>query len=89
MRRIADPVEVFAEVKDLAAPDADESIEGLDHGAFAVFAGPFHLACLLMAVGAALLDGAVANLPPPDGVRHSRWRSAMKSLAKTQPYLWR
>ena len=83
MRRIRDPVEAFAEVKDLAAPDADESIEGLDHGAFAVFAGPFHLACLLMAAGAALLDGAVVNLPPPDGVRHSQWRSAMKSIAKT------
>ena len=89
MRGFADPVGVFAEVRNLAAPDADESIEGLDHGAFAVFSGPFHLACLLMVAGAALLDGAVVNLPPPDGVMRSQWRGAMKSVAETRPYLWR
>ena len=89
MRGMVDPVGVFAEVKDLAVPDADESIEGLDHSALAVFAGPYHLACLLMAAGAALLDGAVVKLPPPDGVGRSRWRSAMKSVAETRPYLWR
>ncbi len=86
---MADPIAVFAEVKALAAPNADESIEGLDHGALAMFPGPFHLASLSMATGAALLGGAVVNLPPPDGVPPKRWRAAMKSVAETRPYLWR
>ena len=86
---MADPIAVFAEVKALAAPAVDEEIDGLDHGALVVFPGPFHLASLLMAVGAALMEGAVVNLPPPDGLPENRWRAAMKTVAETRPYLWR
>lgn len=86
---MADPIVVFAEVKALAAPDVEEDVDGLDHGALVVFPGPFHLASLLMSAGSALLEGAVVNLPPPEGVPVKRWRSAMKTVAKTRPYLWR
>ena len=89
VRGMADPIAVFAEVKALAAPGAEEIIDDLQHNAVAVFPGPFHLASLLMAAGAALLEGAVVNLPPPDGVPDDKWRDAMKSVAKTRPYLWR
>jgi superfamily II DNA/RNA helicase len=89
LRGMADPIAVFAEVKALATPDIEFEIDGLDHGALVVFSGPFHLASLLMASGSALLEDAVVNLPPPEGVPAKRWRSAMKTVAKTRPYLWR
>lgn len=89
IRGMADPIAVFSEVKALAAPGIEDSIDDLQHDAIAVFPGPFHLASLLMAAGAALLEGAVVKLPPPDGIPVDRWRDAMKSVAKTRPYLWR
>ncbi|AQQ05417.1 helicase [Roseibium algicola] len=89
IRGMVDPIAVFAEVKDLAAPSHEEVTELFGEGAIAVFPGPFHLASLLIAVGSSLLDGAVVNLPPPDGVPKDRWAEAMKTVAKTRPYLWR
>ena len=89
IRGMADPIAVFVEVKALAASKVEESVKGLDHGALAVFPGAFHLASLLIAAGAALLEGAVVNLPSPSGVSHRRWRAAMKLVAETRPYLWR
>tara|TARA_B100000678_G_scaffold289515_1_gene300263 strand:- start:10312 stop:13605 length:3294 start_codon:yes stop_codon:yes gene_type:complete len=89
IRGMADPIAVFAEVKALAAPGADEEIDELHHGTLVVFPGPFHLASLLIAAGSALLEGAVVNLPPPSGVPPNRWQIAMKGVAKTRPYLWR
>ena len=89
IERMPDPIAVFGEVKALAAPNFDESINGLDHGPLVVFPGPFHLASLLIAAGEVLLEGAVVNLPPPNGVPPERWQMAMKSVAKTRPYLWR
>ena len=89
IRGMVDPIAVFAEVKTLAAPGAVEALGDFPHDAIAVFPGPFHLASLLIAAGTALLDSAVINLPPPDGVPEDRWRDAMKTVAKTRPYLWR
>ncbi|ARE40941.1 ATP-dependent RNA helicase DOB1 [Rhodovulum sp. P5] len=86
---MADPIAVFTEVKALASPRSEDDIDELSHGAFVVFPGPLHLASLLIAAGSALMEGAVVNLPPPNGVPAARWRSAMKSVAKTRPYLWR
>ena len=89
IKGLVDPIAVFAEVKDLAAPDTEEIGDGLPDSTLAVFPGPFHLASLLIAAGSALLGGAVVNLPPPDGVDKDRWAQAMKTVAETRPYLWR
>jgi superfamily II DNA/RNA helicase len=89
IRGLIDPIAVFAEVKDLAAPDTEEIGDGLPDSTLAVFPGPFHLASLLIAAGSALLGGAVVNLSPPNGVDKVRWAQAMKTVAETRPYLWR
>ncbi|MFG6595702.1 MULTISPECIES: DEAD/DEAH box helicase [unclassified Sulfitobacter] len=89
MRGLVDPIEVFTEVKDLAAPGAEEFADEYPDGVVAVFPGPFHLASLLIAAGSALLGGAVVKLPPPEGVDGDRWAKAMKTVSETRPYLWR
>ncbi len=87
IKGMVDPIAVFNEVKSLAAPsDADATFP---ESVLSVFPGPFHLASLLVAAGSALLESAVVNLPPPDGVPKSRWIDAMKTVAETRPYLWR
>ncbi|WP_146180763.1 hypothetical protein [Thalassorhabdomicrobium marinisediminis] len=68
IRGFVNPIAVFTEVKQLAAPGAEEFDEGSPDWAVAVFPGPFHLASLLIAAGSALIGGAVVNLPPPEGV---------------------
>ncbi len=89
IRGFVDPIAVFTEVKQLAAPGAEEIAEGYPYSAVAVFPGPFHLASLLIAAGSALIDSAVVNLPPPEGVDGDRWATAMQTVAETRPYLWR
>ncbi len=89
IKNMPDPIAVFVGVKALAAPDFDVSIDGFENRTLVVFPGPFHLASLLIAAGEALLCGAVINLTPPKNVSPKRWREAMKSFAKTRPYLWR
>ncbi len=88
VRGMVDPIAVFSEVKSLAAGASDLE-DTFPEGAIAVFPGPFHLASLLIAAGSALMESAVVNLPPPDGVPEDRWTEAMKTVAETRPYLWR
>lgn len=89
VRGMVDPIAVFTEVKALAVSEASDLEDTLPGSAIGVFPGPFHLASLLIAAGSALLEGAVVNLPPPDGVPEDRWTDAMKTVAETRPYLWR
>lgn len=89
IRKMADPIAVFAQVKAISAPDAEKDLYEWHRGSLVVFPGPFHLASLLMGAGSALLDGAVVNLPPPQGAHADRWRTAMQGVARTRPYLWR
>lgn len=89
VRGMKDPIAVFLEVKNLAAPASEEIHANFHHNSIAVFPGPFHLASLLVAAGNALLEGAVINLKPPEGVEENPWRNAMKSVAQKRPYLWR
>lgn len=89
IRGFVDPIAVFTEVKQLAAPGSEEIAEGYPDSVVAVFPGPFHLASLLIAAGSALIGSAVVNLPPPEGVDGDRWATAMKTVAEARPYLWR
>ena len=82
------PAAVFREVAKSAKPDDAIEIEGLPPMPVASFPGPFHLARLLEAASSALLEAAVINIYPPDGVPADRWHQATARIAKRRPYLW-
>lgn len=82
------PAALFRGVAKSAKPDDAIAIEGLPPMPVASFPGPFHLARLLEAASSALLEAAVININPPDGVPADRWYHSMARIAKTRPYLW-
>jgi len=82
------PAAVFRGVAKSAKPDDAIVIEGLPPMLVASFPGPFHMARLLEAASSALLEAAVVNIDPPDGVPADRWHNAMARIAKKRPYLW-
>jgi hypothetical protein len=82
------PAAVFRGVTRSAKPDDAIVIEGLPPVPVASFPGPFHLARLLETASSALLEAAVINIDPPDGVPADRWHHSMARIAKKRPYLW-
>lgn len=53
------------------------------------FAGPHHLASLLLAVAGDLAGSAVTAIEPPGDIDPDRWRKSTRRIAKERPYLWR
>ncbi len=84
-----DPVETFRRVKSLCVASDEKAPDGRPVGSIGSFAGPFHLASLLIAVAGDLSNSAVVSLPPPQGLDAAKWRASLKRMAKTRPYLWR
>lgn len=82
------PATIFRGVCRSAKPDDAIVIEDLPPMLIASFPGPFHLARLLETATSALLEAAVINIDPPDGVPADRWHHSMARIAKKRPYLW-
>ena len=53
------------------------------------FAGPHHLASLLLAVSGDLSVSAVTGVEPPSGLDGNKWLNALRRIARKRPYLWR
>lgn len=53
------------------------------------FAGPHHLASLLLAVAGDLSGSAVTGVAPPSGIDPDKWLNSMRRIARKRPYLWR
>jgi hypothetical protein len=52
------------------------------------YAGPYHMAQLLLGAADALAQGAVAHTPAPPTVGPAEWRAYVRALAERRPYLW-
>lgn len=81
-------VEVFRAVQRLSLPpEMDQKLWlRANQGAFA---GPYHLASLLIAVASDLSESAVTAILAPGGIAENKWLRAVKRFAKIRPYLWR
>jgi superfamily II DNA/RNA helicase len=63
-------------------------LQGAFASAFDSFAGPHHLARLLLAAGDRLSSEAVVAIPTPPGADPSGWSEYLRALSLERPYLW-
>lgn len=85
-REVESPAAIFERVKVLASQQAGGAgIAPL----LGTFAGPFHLASLLIAVAGDLSGSAVVRIPPPTGLDPEKWRESLARMAEHRPFLWR
>ena len=55
---------------------------------FSTYAGPRHLAALLLAVNDGIHDAALTKLPPPKGADQKIWRKWLQHRAALAPFIW-
>ena len=81
---------LFGQVRELSL-DATVS-EGIAPrrmiGAISLFAGPHHLAALLLRAGDTLREGALVHIPTPGGSDGERWGQWLRREAGRWPFLW-
>ena len=53
------------------------------------YAGPAHLASLLLTVAGSIADAALSRLPAPDGAGSALWADWLRYRAESMPYVWR
>jgi hypothetical protein len=82
-------INTFRAVLKLSRPLTDQAAKEWIRLDFGAFAGPYHLASLLIAVAGDLVESAVTSIEPPSQVDGDKWLKAMKKVARTRPYLWR
>lgn len=80
----------FEETRDLSTEDLEVEIrtEARRVLQLSAFAGPHHLATLLLAVAGGLRAQAVTRVPPPRELDPDEWRDYLRSLAEMRPFLW-
>lgn len=64
------------------AGDAEERLVSL-------YAGPLHLANLLIGLEGDLVATALTRIPAPSGVEENGWWQTLRRMARQRPYLWR
>jgi len=83
------PIGIFEKVRSLSIGKEEDLLDDGPTSPAVTFAGPFHLASLLIAVAGDLSESAVVSLPSPKGINGDEWQSSLKRIAKSRPYLWR
>jgi hypothetical protein len=85
--RFDTPQQAFRRVLELAASTVEAEA---DFGADIVltFAGPYHLASLLLAAADGIVGAALMAVPPPAGSDPDAWERWLRFRAEKFPYLW-
>lgn len=81
--------EIFREVKSLALARLEGVFDVGGPVAVSVFAGPLHLANLLLAVSGDLVESGLCRVLAPEGVAEDAWWKVVRRAARKRPYLWR
>jgi len=87
--RFATAQDAFRKVIELCsnAEPGDEEILG--GNLRTAYAGPAHLASMLLSAADAINQAALTKLPPPDGADASFWQRWLTFRAEDAPYVWR
>ena len=86
--RFDTPRHAFHLVLQLSAVLDDQHSDLLGGNILNAFAGPHHLAALLIAAHDGIAQAALADLPPPDGADAQFWEKWIHARASLFPYLW-
>lgn len=85
--RFDGPQRAFSRVLELAASyDGREDVLGGE--AVVAYAGPYHLASLLLAATDSIGSAGLLSVPPPTDADAAAWERWLRSRAKKFPYLW-
>jgi hypothetical protein len=78
----------FQRVLQLSAIRANQHSDLLGGEVLNAYAGPHHLAALLVAAHDGIAEAALADLPPPNGADAHFWGTWIRSRASLYPFLW-
>lgn len=78
----------FMRVLELSATVNDEHRDDLGGNILNAYAGPHHLAALLIAAHDGISEAALTTLPPPDGADPEFWRQWLRYRANNFPFVW-
>jgi superfamily II DNA/RNA helicase len=86
-QRFETPQLAFSRVAELATRSLGDFLDGSDE-IVSSYAGPRHLARLLIHVADGLVSGGVMSVPPPAGADQDQWKLWVRHRAATKPVLW-
>ena len=78
----------FETVLELSATSGSTYLPGIAGATILAYAGPHHLASLLLAASDGLALASLFAVPPPLGANNQTWNSWLKSRAKLAPFIW-
>jgi hypothetical protein len=78
----------FETVLELSATSGSAYLPGIAGATVLTYAGPHHLASLLLAASDGLALASLFAVPPPQGAKNQTWNSWLKSRAKLAPFIW-
>jgi hypothetical protein len=78
----------FETVLELSATSGSAYLPGIEGATILAYAGPHHLASLLLAASDGLALASLFAVPPPQDANNESWNSWLKSRAKLAPFVW-
>jgi len=87
-RHFATASEAFSKVLNLSTNTNNTFVDDLNGELFTTYAGPRHLAALLLAADRGMRDAALTRLPPPEGANESFWLTWLQNRAQKCPFVW-
>ncbi|MES0009294.1 DEAD/DEAH box helicase [Mesorhizobium sp. M0062] len=87
-KRFATAQEAFRRVIQLASYFAENATETLGGELRIAYAGPSHLASMLLSAAGAIEQSALTKLPPPEGADADFWKKWLAYRAKDMPFVW-
>ncbi len=86
--RYDSPDQAFDRVLDLSARMDDNASSRFGALSVSGYAGPHHLAALLLAAYGGLKDAALTQIPPPEDTDGGFWSQWLAHRAQVLPYVW-
>ncbi len=87
--RFGSPREAFASVLELSAVAGSGYADDLGSNVLNCYAGPHHMASLLIAACDGICDSGLISLPPPTGSDPGFWNKWLRFRADKFPFVWR